>query len=133
VIVPGLPVKYPNGLVSLVATVSTLPTVVISPAGVHATLPLDFAFSVVPEGSSTPVSAFDVSVVANVTVSLGVTPTQWAITGSLAYLGASIQVRTPASCVPLVLYTLMPRTDARGLNDGSWSPPWGLVVAAGWY
>jgi hypothetical protein len=67
-IVPGLPVKYPGGEVSLEVSLSSLPDIDMTAdtnGTVALSLPFDFSFYVTPAGASQPVQAFAVSVDAN--------------------------------------------------------------------
>jgi hypothetical protein len=75
----------------LEVSLAQLPTFAIAPeadGGIASTWYFDFGFSVTPAGETTPVPAFAVQAICNITLALGVAPTSFAITGDLAYLGA---------------------------------------------
>ena len=87
---PGLPIKYPNGLVSLQASLPQLPEFIINTTAVTSSFTFDFYFYVTPAGSSTPVEAFDVSVVAGLQATIAIVEGSWTVTGDLEYISAQL-------------------------------------------
>ena len=88
--VPGLPQKYPGGHVALTLSLSKVPDLTMTPAGIATNWPFDFAFSVTPAGSSSPVPAFDFVAACNISVSLAMAAGKagLSLTGQLNYLSA---------------------------------------------
>ncbi len=99
---PGLPAKYPGGAVSIEVSIGEVPALIIDTVSISTQWPLQFAFSVVPEGGSEPVMAFEFVANSNLTLALGLNTTgngTLVVTGTVDFLGADIEAGNRCDCV----------------------------------
>jgi hypothetical protein len=126
-IVPGLPTKFPDGVVSLTLSLGSVPTLDMGPGAISTNWPFNIAFSVTPPGSTTATPAFAFVANSNISVSLAMktTPSGLVLTGSLNFLNAELvpgpSVVGPESGLPLLqdlVQFLLTELVVPGINNG---------------